>query len=257
MTGLDGCTEPTGSQEDREGKTESTRWPRAGRRAEDTELCSAAAVAEPRTRGQKVRTVEGENSHHRGEKSCASSPRKDIRTTWKLFSNDPADPWILILQDKDRPSAGQRGKALQNKSSSRVWTYAQIRLTAPQIHLPLPPCAAPQPYSFSRETCHKLSNCEARRHGKPLPYPPNLDPESLKKLPTLAPKTLSAATAFNEDEDSEPEELPPGAKTRMKNTGRGGPNSAPRGKHGFPDSQKLRERNIKSCLGNVLAKTIK
>uniref|UniRef100_A0A8D1DZQ8 PEST proteolytic signal-containing nuclear protein n=1 Tax=Sus scrofa TaxID=9823 RepID=A0A8D1DZQ8_PIG len=39
-------------------------------------------------------------------------------------------------------------------------------------------------------------------------------------VPTLAPKTLSVAAAFNEDEDSEPEEMPPEAKMRMKNIGR-------------------------------------
>ncbi|EHH58629.1 PEST proteolytic signal-containing nuclear protein-like [Macaca thibetana thibetana] len=64
------------------------------------------------------------------------------------------------------------------------------------------------------------------------------------------------AAAFNEDEDSEPEEIPPEAKMRMKNIGRdtptsAGPNSFNKGKHGFSDNQKLWERNIKSHLGNV------
>uniref|UniRef100_A0A2K6GN06 PEST proteolytic signal-containing nuclear protein n=1 Tax=Propithecus coquereli TaxID=379532 RepID=A0A2K6GN06_PROCO len=75
-------------------------------------------------------------------------------------------------------------------------------------------------------------------------------------VPTLAPKTLSIATAFNEDEDSEPEEMPPEAKMRMKNIERdtptsAAPNSFNKGKHGFSDNQKLWERNIKSHLGNV------
>ncbi|XP_068825161.1 PEST proteolytic signal-containing nuclear protein-like isoform X2 [Capricornis sumatraensis] len=64
------------------------------------------------------------------------------------------------------------------------------------------------------------------------------------------------AAAFNEDEDSEPEEMPPEAKMRMKNIGRdtptsAGPNSFNKGKHGFSDNQKLWKRNIKSHLGNV------
>ncbi|XP_036055593.1 PEST proteolytic signal-containing nuclear protein-like isoform X2 [Onychomys torridus] len=64
------------------------------------------------------------------------------------------------------------------------------------------------------------------------------------------------AAAFNEDEDSEPEETPPEAKMRMKNIGRdtltsAGPNSFNKGKHGFSDNQKLWEQNIKSHLGNV------
>uniref|UniRef100_A0A8C5VUV2 PEST proteolytic signal-containing nuclear protein n=1 Tax=Microcebus murinus TaxID=30608 RepID=A0A8C5VUV2_MICMU len=42
-------------------------------------------------------------------------------------------------------------------------------------------------------------------------------------VPTPAPKTLSVAAAFNED--SEPEEMPPEAKMRMKNTGRDTPTS--------------------------------
>ncbi|XP_055558182.1 PEST proteolytic signal-containing nuclear protein isoform X2 [Falco biarmicus] len=56
--------------------------------------------------------------------------------------------------------------------------------------------------------------------------------------------------------NSEPEEMPPEAKMRMKNIGRdtptsAGPNSFNKGKHGFSDNQKLWERNIKSHLGNV------
>ncbi|XP_059547874.1 PEST proteolytic signal-containing nuclear protein-like [Myotis daubentonii] len=75
-------------------------------------------------------------------------------------------------------------------------------------------------------------------------------------VPTLAPKALSVAADFNEDEDSEPEEMPPEAKMRMKNIGRdtptsAGPNSFNKGKHGFSDNQKLCKRNIKSHLGNV------
>ncbi|EHB03706.1 PEST proteolytic signal-containing nuclear protein, partial [Heterocephalus glaber] len=74
-------------------------------------------------------------------------------------------------------------------------------------------------------------------------------------VPTLAPKTLSVAAAFNED-TGDPEEMPPEAKIRMKNIGRdtptsAGPSSFNKGKHGFSDNQKLWERNIKSHLGNV------
>uniref|UniRef100_A0A2I3SW31 PEST proteolytic signal-containing nuclear protein n=1 Tax=Pan troglodytes TaxID=9598 RepID=A0A2I3SW31_PANTR len=59
-------------------------------------------------------------------------------------------------------------------------------------------------------------------------------------VPTLAPNTFSGAAAFNEDEDSEPEEI-----------SRTGPNSFNKRKHGFFDNQKLWERNIKSYVGNV------
>ncbi|XP_030060009.1 PEST proteolytic signal-containing nuclear protein [Microcaecilia unicolor] len=68
--------------------------------------------------------------------------------------------------------------------------------------------------------------------------------------PNVTPKTIKVAAVFNEDEDSEPEEMPPEAKMRMKNIGRdtptsAGPNSFNKGKHGFSDNQKLWERNIK------------
>ncbi|XP_077338604.1 PEST proteolytic signal-containing nuclear protein isoform X2 [Lithobates pipiens] len=73
--------------------------------------------------------------------------------------------------------------------------------------------------------------------------------------PAAVPKKISVAAVFNED-DSEPEEMPPEAKMRMKNIGRdtptsAGPNSFNKGKHGFTDTQKLWERNIKSRLDHV------
>ncbi|XP_075446230.1 PEST proteolytic signal-containing nuclear protein isoform X2 [Ascaphus truei] len=73
--------------------------------------------------------------------------------------------------------------------------------------------------------------------------------------PAPVAKKSSVAAVFNED-DSEPEEMPPEAKMRMKNIGRdtptsAGPNSFNKGKHGFSDSQKLWERNIKSHLEHV------
>ncbi|KAM9319236.1 PEST proteolytic signal-containing nuclear protein [Gastrophryne carolinensis] len=74
-----------------------------------------------------------------------------------------------------------------------------------------------------------------------------------KDTPAAAPrKKSSVASVFNED-DSEPEEMPPEAKMRMKNIGRdtptsAGPNSFNKGKHGFSDTQKLWERNLKSKI---------
>ncbi|CAD7676887.1 unnamed protein product [Nyctereutes procyonoides] len=78
-------------------------------------------------------------------------------------------------------------------------------------------------------------------------------------VPTLAPKTLSVAAASNEDEESEPEEMPPEGKIWMKIIGRDTRTSARpdpfnKGKHGAaPVAQclKLWEQNIKSHLGNV------
>ncbi|XP_076879387.1 PEST proteolytic signal-containing nuclear protein isoform X2 [Brachyhypopomus gauderio] len=66
--------------------------------------------------------------------------------------------------------------------------------------------------------------------------------------PTLPVK--KPASVFEED-DSEPEEMPPEAKMRMKNIGRdtptsAGPNSFNKGKQGFSDHQKLWERKLKA-----------
>ncbi|KAF6732678.1 PEST proteolytic signal-containing nuclear protein [Oryzias melastigma] len=70
-------------------------------------------------------------------------------------------------------------------------------------------------------------------------------------VPSLPPKKPGLASVFNEDDDSEPEEMPPEAKMRMKNIGRetptsAGPNSFNKGKQGFSDHQKLWERKIKA-----------
>lgn len=69
--------------------------------------------------------------------------------------------------------------------------------------------------------------------------------------PALHAKKAGLASVFNEDDDSEPEEMPPEAKMRMKNIGRetptsAGPNSFNKGKQGFSDHQKLWERKLKS-----------
>ncbi|KAM3876806.1 PEST proteolytic signal-containing nuclear protein [Diretmus argenteus] len=70
-------------------------------------------------------------------------------------------------------------------------------------------------------------------------------------VPTLPAKKPALASVFNEDDDSEPEEMPPEAKMRMKNIGRetptsAGPNSFNKGKQGFSDHQKLWERKLKA-----------
>ncbi|XP_028257422.1 PEST proteolytic signal-containing nuclear protein [Parambassis ranga] len=69
--------------------------------------------------------------------------------------------------------------------------------------------------------------------------------------PSVPPKKTKLASVFNEDDDSEPEEMPPEAKMRMKNIGRetptsAGPNSFNKGKQGFSDNQKLWERKLKA-----------
>ncbi|XP_075903881.1 PEST proteolytic signal-containing nuclear protein isoform X3 [Nelusetta ayraudi] len=70
-------------------------------------------------------------------------------------------------------------------------------------------------------------------------------------IPSLPAKKADVASVFNDDDDSEPEEMPPEAKMRMKNIGRetptsAGPNSFNKGKQGFSDNQKLWERKLKA-----------
>ncbi|XP_060923849.1 PEST proteolytic signal-containing nuclear protein-like [Limanda limanda] len=68
-------------------------------------------------------------------------------------------------------------------------------------------------------------------------------------VPPVPPKKL--ASVFDDSDDSEPEEMPPEAKMRMKNIGRetptsAGPNSFNKGKQGFSDQKKLWERKLKA-----------
>lgn len=87
---------------------------------------------------------------------------------------------------------------------------------------------------------------------------------------------MSVASAFNQDSDDEPEEMPPEAKMRMRNIGRyglqsqqipfalsradyrdtptsSGPNSFGKTKHGFSDAKKLFEKNLKEAMDSALA----
>ncbi|XP_061743420.1 PEST proteolytic signal-containing nuclear protein-like [Nerophis ophidion] len=69
--------------------------------------------------------------------------------------------------------------------------------------------------------------------------------------PTVPAKKPGMSSVFNEDDDSEPEEMPPEAKMRMRNVGRetptsAGPNSFNKGKQGFSDHQKLWEKKLKA-----------
>ncbi|KAL2102191.1 hypothetical protein ACEWY4_001359 [Coilia grayii] len=87
---------------------------------------------------------------------------------------------------------------------------------------------------------------------KPAPISIKLGTNKVKEtVPSLPAKKPALAAVFNEDEDSEPEEMPPEAKMRMKNIGRetptsAGPNSFNKGKQGFSDHQKLWERKLKA-----------
>ncbi|XP_039600760.1 PEST proteolytic signal-containing nuclear protein-like [Polypterus senegalus] len=92
---------------------------------------------------------------------------------------------------------------------------------------------------------------------KPAPISIKLGANKPKEtVPNLPVKKPMLAAVFNDDDDSEPEEMPPEAKMRMKNIGRdtptsAGPNSFNKGKHGFSDHQKLWERKLKKQMEKV------
>lgn len=96
--------------------------------------------------------------------------------------------------------------------------------------------------------------------SQPIKKPSTISIKLGASKPKEPAPTLSAkkplASVFNEDEDdSEPEEMPPEAKMRMKNIGRetptsAGPNSFNKGKQGFSDHQKLWERKMKTHSDN-------
>ncbi|XP_059475700.1 PEST proteolytic signal-containing nuclear protein-like isoform X3 [Neocloeon triangulifer] len=78
---------------------------------------------------------------------------------------------------------------------------------------------------------------------------PNLQ-ASKAEAPVVKPKKNLVAAVFNDDSDSEPEEMPPEARMRMKNIGRdtptsSGPNSFGKTKQGFCDPSKLFEMSVK------------
>ncbi|XP_072397282.1 PEST proteolytic signal-containing nuclear protein-like [Diabrotica undecimpunctata] len=78
-----------------------------------------------------------------------------------------------------------------------------------------------------------------------------------KKAQLPKPK-MTVANVFNQDSDSEPEEMPAIARMRMKNIGRdtptsSGPNSFGKTKHGFSDAKKLFEKTLKEAMESARA----
>lgn len=70
------------------------------------------------------------------------------------------------------------------------------------------------------------------------------------------PKTMTVAQAFNSDESSDDEEMPPEAKMRMRNLGKdtptaAGPNSFGKNRLGFCDRQKVIQREIQKEMDKI------
>lgn len=126
----------------------------------------------------------------------------------------------------------------------------------------------------AKRTSHHLSSSDEEEGSPDPPAPPKIskigfnmssqigkkgNPITIKlggtkpkePAPSAPLKKAGLASVFIEDDDSEPEEMPPEAKMRMKNIGRetptsAGPNSFNKGKQGFSDNQKLWERKLKA-----------
>ncbi|XP_014790072.1 PEST proteolytic signal-containing nuclear protein isoform X1 [Octopus bimaculoides] len=109
--------------------------------------------------------------------------------------------------------------------------------------------------------CPSLRNEEAKymiksedelkqsQKSAPIKMSLNTQKKSEIKAPVIR-KSAAVAKAFNPDEESDEEEMPPEAKMRMRNIGRdtptaAGPNSYGKGRLGFCDRQKIFEREIK------------
>ncbi|XP_037552705.1 PEST proteolytic signal-containing nuclear protein [Nematolebias whitei] len=130
------------------------------------------------------------------------------------------------------------GKGVPVKRTSQLLTPEDEDESSDQ---PAPSKASKIGFSMSSKMTTK-SNPISIKLGASKPKEP---------VPSAPPKKLGVASVFDEDDDSEPEEMPPEAKMRMKNVGRetptsAGPNSFNKGKQGFSDNQKLWERKMKT-----------
>ncbi|KAL4233262.1 hypothetical protein ACF0H5_007946 [Mactra antiquata] len=77
-----------------------------------------------------------------------------------------------------------------------------------------------------------------------------------KEAVTVKPKSQKVASVFNEDSESDEEEMPMEAKMRMRNVGRdtptaSGPNSFGKGSLGFCDRTKMIERELKKQMDEL------
>ncbi|RZC32978.1 PCNP domain containing protein [Asbolus verrucosus] len=106
------------------------------------------------------------------------------------------------------------------------------------------------------------------RSRSPQRKPENVSLDAKKRLKNIgiqmkltsqkqpAKPKLTIASAFNQDSDEEPEEMPPEARMRMRNIGRdtptsSGPNSFGKTKQGFSDSKKVFEKNMKEAMDSA------
>ncbi|XP_060891049.1 PEST proteolytic signal-containing nuclear protein-like [Labrus mixtus] len=164
----------------------------------------------------------------------------DYKHNRRVFSED-GGPQEEEGRVKTKPvscsTAGGEGNAVKRTSQHLTSDDEDESSSGP----PAPPKVSKIGFSMGSQMSKK-SNPISIKLGASKPKEP---------APSVPPKKAAMASVFNEDDDSEPEEMPPEAKMRMKNIGRetptsAGPNSFNKGKQGFSDHQKLWERKIKA-----------
>ncbi|KAI9533099.1 hypothetical protein NQZ68_026652 [Dissostichus eleginoides] len=164
----------------------------------------------------------------------------DYKQNRRACTDDGAGPQEEGDRVKTKPvscsSVGGEGAAVKRKSQQLIPEDEDDS----SEDLPAPPKVSKIGFSMSSPMAKK-SNPISIKLGATKPKEP---------APSAPPKKSGLASVFDED-DSEPEEMPPEAKMRMKNIGRetptsAGPNSFNKGKQGFSDHKKLWERKMKA-----------
>ncbi|CAL8246488.1 unnamed protein product [Lota lota] len=158
----------------------------------------------------------------------------------KLSSDDGAGPETEGGRVKTKPVSSStvgEGEAAVKRSALQIAPDAGEELSSKDVPAKVPKIG----FGLSSQI-GKKGNAISIKLGASKPKEPT---------PSLPAKKATMASVFNEDDDSEPEEMPPEAKMRMKNIGRetptsAGPNSFNKGKQGFSDHQKLWERKMKT-----------
>lgn len=103
----------------------------------------------------------------------------------------------------------------------------KVELSASSSESTIPAAKERQPLKFKNKVALSKSPIAIKLGTKPIPKEPDIKPS----------KSVSVAKVFGDDSDDE-EEMPPEAKMRMKNRGRGtptsaGPNSFNKSRDGF------------------------
>nr|CAH7740052.1 unnamed protein product [Callosobruchus chinensis] len=117
---------------------------------------------------------------------------------------------------------------------------------------------APKPGEIKKEEQKAVENVGLAAKNRLKSMSIQMKLGGIKKEKQAAKPKITVAAAFNQDSDSEPEEMPPEAKMRMRNIGRdtptsSGPNSFGKTKQGFSDAKKMFEKNLKEAMESAIA----